>query len=106
MFLGFFVLIPFEMHSLYIIYSKKLNRYYTGETNDISERLRKHNDHSYKYAFTTAAADWELKLIKEIETKEQAVYLEKFIKRMKSKVFIQKVIAQPNILDELLKNFQ
>ena len=88
------------MHSLYIIYSKKLNRYYTGETNDLPERLKTHNDHSYKNAFTTAATDWELKLAKEIEKKEKAVYLEKFIKRMKSKVFIQKAIAQPNILDE------
>jgi len=93
------------MHSLYIIYSEKLNRYYTGETDNMPERLKKHNDHSYKYAFTTAASDWEVKLVKEIENKEKAVYLEKFIKRMKSKVFIQKVIAQPNILDELLKNF-
>ena len=93
------------MHSLYILYSKKLDRYYTGETNDIKERLKKHNDHSYKNAFTAAASDWEVKLVQEIENKEKAVYLEKFIKRMKSKVFIQKVIAQPNILDELLKNF-
>jgi len=44
--------------SLFIIYSKKLNRYYTGETNDMSERLKKHNAHSYKHPFTTAASDW------------------------------------------------
>ena len=71
------------MHSLYIIYSKKLDRYYTGETNDMQARLKKHNDHSYKYAFTTAASDWEVKLVKEIENKEKAVYLEKF--RIKNK---------------------
>ena len=48
------------------------------------------------------ATDWELVLSKKCGSKEDAIYLEKFVKRMKSRVFIEKVIAGPEILDDIL----
>lgn len=39
---------------------------------------------------------------KELESKDDAIYLERFIKRMKSKTFIFKIIDNPNILDDIL----
>jgi putative endonuclease len=91
------------MHFLYIIYSKSSDKFYVGETYNIKERILQHNTHQYKYAFSKIAQDWEIKLIKELRSKEDAIFLERFIKRMKSKKFILKVIDNSDILDDILK---
>jgi putative endonuclease len=90
------------MHILYIIYSKSQNKYYVGETNNIEERIVKHNTHYYNNSFTKIAEDWELKFTFEFENKEDAIYLEKFIKKMKSRVFIEKIINNPEIVKDIL----
>jgi putative endonuclease len=90
------------MHYLYIIYSTSANKFYVGETDNMEKRLLKHNIHSYKDSFTKIAEDWEVVLLFKCISKDQAVLLEKFIKRMKSKVFIEKVIANPDILADII----
>ncbi len=90
------------MHFLYIVYSKSQNKYYVGETNNVEERVVKHNLHFYDNSFTKIAEDWELKFSFECENKEVAIYLEKFIKKMKSRIFIEKIIANPEIVMDIL----
>jgi len=90
------------MHYLYILYSKSANRYYVGETPDLDIRLTQHILHHFKKGYTKAANDWEIALSKKCSFREDAIYLEKFIKRMKSRKFIQKLIVDPTILDNLL----
>ncbi|TRO67092.1 GIY-YIG nuclease family protein [Christiangramia sabulilitoris] len=63
------------MHYLYILYSQKLNRFYTGETSDLQARLEMHNTHHFKKAFTKPADDWTLKLIFETNTRNEAKQL-------------------------------
>jgi len=93
------------MHFLYILYSEKAHTYYVGETDDMELRLEKHINHSYHGSFTSMAEDWKVVLLFECISRSQAVQLEKFIKRMKSKVFIQKIISNPEILNDIvLKN--
>ena len=91
------------MHSLYIIYSEKLDRYYTGETPNFDNRLNQHNSHYFNNNYTKGAKDWTLKLLFQTRNREEALYLEGFIKRMKSKKFIEKVIADSKILNDLLE---
>ena len=79
-----------------------MDKYYTGETNNVPERIRIHNSHKNIKAFTKAASDWESKLIFKCETKNDAVYLERYIKRMKSRIFIEKVVDHPEILTDIL----
>ena len=90
------------MHFLYIIRSEKLNRFYVGESEQPKIRVEQHNSHYFKTNFTKAANDWKLALTFECKSKEDALYLEKFIKRMKSKNFIEKVIQNPTILKDVL----
>ncbi len=89
-------------HWVYILYSDSANKYYIGESSDPNNRLQQHLAHHFKTNFTKIADDWNLVLEKELPLKEDAVYLEKFIKRMKSKRFIEKIIDNPEILDDIL----
>ncbi|PCJ98813.1 MAG: excinuclease ABC subunit C [Flavobacteriaceae bacterium] len=89
-------------HFLYIIYSKTLDKFYIGETPNIQNRIQQHNQHYFKTNFTKSANDWSIVLSKKCDSKENAIYLEKFVKRMKSKKFVLKLIANPQILDDLL----
>lgn len=93
-------------HFLYIIYSITSQKYYVGETHNIQERISKHNQHSYSNSFSKIANDWELVLSYECENRNDALYLERFIKRMKSKVFIEKIISKPEILSDILSKKQ
>ncbi|MEZ4792594.1 MAG: GIY-YIG nuclease family protein [Gelidibacter sp.] len=72
-----------------------------GETHHIDGRLKKHNLHTYNRGFTKITNDWKLVLGYPCPSKEDALYLERFIKRMKSKKFILKIIDSPNILSDI-----
>src|SRR5690606_21983710 len=93
----------YNMHFLYIIYSKNIDKYYVGETENPQNRLKQHNEHYFKTNFTKAAADCEHALSFQCDTKEDAVFLERFIKKMKSRKFIEKVVQDPEILNSILK---
>lgn len=90
------------MHFLYIIYSQKLDKFYVGESQNVEQRLFLHNTHSFKKAYTKAANDWKIKLSFECNCRKDAIIIEKFIKKMKSRNFIVKVINQPQILNDIL----
>jgi len=53
---GIFVLYYFMFHKVYILYSQKLDRFYTGETADLDIRLEFYRD-SPIYKFTGKAKD-------------------------------------------------
>ena len=76
----------------YIIYSKALNRYYTGYTTDMTTRLEQHN--SGVSEFTSKAKDWELVYQEEFEDRERAHKREIEIKRKKSRKYIEWLISQ------------
>ena len=79
------------MYLVYILFSKTLNRYYVGMTGDlIDERIRRHN--SNHIGFSANAKDWELKYSESFISKKLALFREKEIKKMKSRVFIEKLI--------------
>ncbi|MDO3694608.1 GIY-YIG nuclease family protein [Wenyingzhuangia sp. chi5] len=90
------------MHFLYILYSKKLNKFYIGETANMTNRLTLHMNKTYYQSFTSKADDWKVLLEYQTNSKENAMYLERFIKRMKSKKFIQKIIDDKSILNDIL----
>jgi len=90
------------MHYLYILYSKSFQKFYIGETNNLEERILKHNNHSYSNSFTKIADDWEIVLTFKCKDRDEAHYLERFIKRMKSKTFNNKIISDPSILNDIL----
>jgi putative endonuclease len=50
------------MFFVYILFSKKLNRYYIGTTDNVEKRLSEHNSRLYVNSFTTRGIPWELSL--------------------------------------------
>ena len=89
------------MFFVYIIYSTKLNRYYIGTTDDINRRLNEHNIGFYEKAFTFKGVPWELKLAYKCSSSVKAYELERFIKKQKSRVFIEKLINDNLILKDI-----
>jgi putative endonuclease len=79
------------MHYLYILYSRQLDQYYSGHCYDADQRLEKHN--SGKSRATHRGVPWELKRVIEFPTKRKAIQVENWIKRMKSRKVIEKIIS-------------
>ncbi len=79
------------MYTLYILYSKSIDRYYVGYTNDLERRLTEHNRKKGKY--TDAGIPWLLVYKEEYQVKKDAMEREKFIKNRKSKSFIIDLIT-------------
>ena len=91
------------MNSCYIVFSKKLNRFYIGVCHDnLESRIKKHNAHSYgEHRFTAKANDWELFLNIECESFDHAVKIEKHIKSMKSSAYIKNLLKYPEMIEKL-----
>ena len=89
-------------HYFYIIYSPSKDVHYYGETNGLSARLKKHNEHSYVGSFTKMTSDWEYVVKYSCYSRDDALYLEDFIKRMRNRNFTKKIIQNPEILDDIL----
>ncbi len=67
------------MVSVYILYSNKLGKFYTGQTEDLWRRLIEHN--RGKTAFMASGNPWKLVWHTELPTRKSAMLLEKAIKK-------------------------
>ena len=92
-------------HSVYIIHSEKLDRFYIGESIDPEERLKQHNTGYYKDSSTKITNDWKLHFILECKSRTQAIKIEKHIKRMRNKTYYQNILKHPEISQKLLARY-
>ena len=74
------------MFTTYILYSKKLNKYYTGQTQDLPRRIEEHN--RGKTSFMVRGIPWEIVYSMEFNTRAQAMLQEKHIKNRGAKRFL------------------
>jgi len=82
------------MYFVYIIESMKDGRYYTGQTENIESRVKRHN--SGRNLSTKAYLPWRLKWLKEFESRSEAVTVEKKIKKIKRRAGLEKFIQENN----------
>jgi putative endonuclease len=75
----------------YILFSKKLNKYYVGACTDIERRIYEHNIGHSK--FTSTGVPWILKYTEEFSTLPEAKKRESYIKKMKSRKYIEGLIG-------------
>ena len=91
---------------VYIIYSKKLKRFYTGCTKQIENRLLQHSVNFFGMnSFTAKADDWELILSLTCRDEKHAKSVEKHIKQMKSSTYIQNLIHYPEMQQKLIDKY-
>ena len=88
------------MAIVYILYSRKLNRYYTGFTTDLVVRLGFHA-RAESPKFTSRSDDWTVYLQIHCDSKAQGLAIEKHIKRMKSKIYIENLVRYPELILKL-----
>ncbi|PKP10234.1 MAG: excinuclease ABC subunit C [Bacteroidetes bacterium HGW-Bacteroidetes-4] len=73
------------MFYTYILYAEKSGSFYIGQTNNLSDRLERHNDGKNKY--TRNKGPWNIAAFFKCETRSQAVLLEKKLKNFKNGEF-------------------
>jgi putative endonuclease len=80
------------MYYTYIIFSKTLDKYYTGSCQNIETRL---NDHlNSRSKFTKNAKDWILVYFETYNSRSLALKREMEIKKKKSRKYIEFLISQ------------
>lgn len=80
------------MWLVYIIYSQKIDRFYVGATDNLEWRIERHNAGWGR--FTKRGIPWKLVYSEEFNSKTDALKREKFIKRQKSRDFIERLITK------------
>jgi putative endonuclease len=78
------------MFIVYILYSSHVDQYYVGHTQNIEDRLSRHN--SGRSLSTKKGKPWILVYTETFETRSEAMLREKAIKQMKSRTYIEQLI--------------
>jgi putative endonuclease len=94
-----------ENYFVYILYSENIDSYYVGQSINPVVRLAEHNSHLKNRAFTKRADDWKVFLTIQCESRTQAILIEKHIKKMKSKKYLNNLKAIPDMVLNLLQKY-
>jgi predicted GIY-YIG superfamily endonuclease len=77
------------MHYVYILKSDKfLNRIYKGQTQDLKDRIKRHNRGEISH--TSKFKPWKIIFYAAFETKKQAILFEKYLKTASGIAFMKK----------------
>ncbi|GAA3737085.1 hypothetical protein GCM10022422_20460 [Flavobacterium ginsengisoli] len=77
------------MFFVYILYSATKEKFYIGQTNDIDDRLRRHN--SGQSLSTKNGTPWKIIYTIQLNTRSEAVTLEDKIKKRGAKRYLQDI---------------
>ncbi len=85
------------MFYIYILYSPSADKYYVGQTDDVSRRLIEHNELSAD-SYTSRNRPWRLKTKFEVGMDRGLVIkVEKHIKKQKSRAYIKSILKRGTI---------
>ena len=80
------------MFYLYIIKSSKDGSFYTGQCQDLEERVSRHNK-GYTRS-TKSKMSWHLVYCEQYDTRSEAIKRELYIKKQKSRLYINELISK------------
>ena len=78
------------VHLVYILYSDSIDRYYIGNCSNVNVRLSRHN--AGATPSTKPGKPWKVVHFEEFNLKSEAIKREIYLKRMKSRVYIESLI--------------
>ncbi|MEB2775744.1 GIY-YIG nuclease family protein [Algoriphagus sp. D3-2-R+10] len=84
------------MYFVYILYSSKTDKFYTGSTDRLEARLKHHNSGSTP-STKSGAPHWVLKYSESLPDRKSALRRELEIKKKKSRIYIEWLISENNI---------
>ena len=91
---------------VYILYSSKLDKFYVGQTENVTNRVDFHNDLVRNNIWTKRGIPWELKVSFNCGSRADAMQLEKKIKNMKSRKLVEFLVGNPEgDLNQLINTF-
>ena len=77
---------------VYILFSSSTNKHYIGQTNNLENRIKRHNSGTEKY--TKTGKPWILKHAVIVESRAGAMRLEKKLKNLKSNKLLNEWIIK------------
>ncbi len=81
------------MRHVYAIYNQENDKIYIGQTKDLDERLKLHNNREFKGSYTSRFSGyWRLVYKEKVKTKGEALLREKQLKSYRGREFIKKLI--------------
>ncbi len=81
------------MFYVYAVYNRKCDKIYIGQTIDLEQRIKLHNNKVFKKSFTARFdGEWVLVYKEEIESRLEALRREKQLKSYHGREFIKNLI--------------
>ena len=77
------------MYTVYILHSQTKSRFYIGQTNNLEDRIKRHN--SAESLSTKSGVPWKLIYTIEFESRSEAVILETKIKKRGAKRYLEDI---------------
>ncbi|WP_221418107.1 GIY-YIG nuclease family protein, partial [Fulvivirga kasyanovii] len=88
------------MYSVYILYSEKLSKFYIGYSSNVLSRQDYHNSEA-NVIWTSKGKPWQAYFVISDLSESQAIRIEKHIKKMKSRKYIENLKKYPEIVEKL-----
>ena len=83
------------VYFVYILQSEKDDSYYIGHTEDLEDRLNRHNHGRSSY--TKAKAPWKLIYQEEFSSRSEASKREREIKEKKNRAYIEQLVRTSRV---------
>ena len=84
------------MYYVYAVYNQENNKIYIGQTENLHERLRLHNNKEFKGSYTSRFSGiWMLIYKVEMNSRKEALEREKQLKSYRGREFVKKLIVIP-----------
>ncbi|MDO8466799.1 MAG: GIY-YIG nuclease family protein [bacterium] len=80
------------MFTIYAIYNKQNKKFYIGQTDDLEQRIKFHNEKMFKGYTSRFDGSWELIYSETVSTRPEALLREKQLKSFRGREFIKKQI--------------
>jgi putative endonuclease len=82
------------MFFVYILEALETKRYYIGQTENLDERVRKHNEG--KNLSTKPYLPWQIKWYRGYDTRAEAIRVERKLKGIKRRAGLEKFVIENN----------
>lgn len=84
------------MYYVYAVYNQENDKIYIGQTENIGERLKLHNDKKFKSSYTSRfSGNWKLVYQEKQNTRKDALIREKQLKSYRGREFVKNLISFP-----------